>query len=119
VLFAGRREDVADHLRAGDLFAFPSAFEALGLSLVEAAACGLPAIGARTGGIVDVIEDGRSGRLVEPGDAGGLGRVLAELAGDAGLRERLGREARRVAERDFDRDVSLQRYRALFSGLSR
>ena len=39
---------------ASDVFAFPSEFEALGLSLVEAAACGLPCVGSRTGGIVDV-----------------------------------------------------------------
>src|SRR5262249_3822363 len=53
VSFTGRVADVGDYLRASDVFAFPSLFEALGLSLVEAAACGLACLGTRTGGIVD------------------------------------------------------------------
>ncbi len=81
VLFAGRRDRVEDWLRAADLFVFPSLYEALGISLVEAAACGLPAIGSRTGGIVDVIEDDSSGLLVPPGDA------RSARAGPAGARD--------------------------------
>ena len=49
VTFAGRVDDVEDWLRASDVFAFPSVFEALGISLVEAAACGLPAVGLAHG----------------------------------------------------------------------
>jgi len=52
VAFAGRSERVEDFLRAADVFVFPSVFEALGIALVEAAACGLPAVASRTGGIV-------------------------------------------------------------------
>jgi ferredoxin len=42
----------------------------IGISLIEAGSCGLPAVGSRTGGIVDVIEEGESGFLVEPGTLG-------------------------------------------------
>ena len=83
-----------DYLRAADVFVFPSVFEALGIALVEAAACALPAVASRTGGIVDVVEDGVSGRLVAPGDAGALSEALLGLAGDGALRSRMGREAR-------------------------
>src|SRR5262249_55422618 len=76
VTFAGRVDAVEDSLRASDLFAFPSEFEALGISLIEAAACALPAVGARTGGIVDVIEEGGSGLLFQPRDTGGLAAAL-------------------------------------------
>ncbi len=72
VAFAGRSERVEDYLRAADVFVFPSVFEALGIALVEAAACGLPALASRTGGIVDVVEDRVSGHLVPPGDAAAL-----------------------------------------------
>jgi glycosyltransferase involved in cell wall biosynthesis len=48
VLFVGRVDAVEDYLRASDVFAFPSVFEALGISLIEAAACGLPGVGSRT-----------------------------------------------------------------------
>jgi glycosyltransferase involved in cell wall biosynthesis len=114
VTFAGRVDDVADWLRASDVFAFPSVFEALGIALVEAAACGLPAVGARTGGIVDVIEDGVSGRLFEPGKARDLGAALARLADRPEERIHMGEQARRIAERRFDAGDAVVRYRALF-----
>ncbi len=118
VVFAGRVDAVEDWLRAADLFVFPSLFEGLGISLVEAAACGLAAIGSRTGGIVDVIEDGRSGVLVEPGDAAGLAAALRGLAGDALRRSEMGHRARRVARERFDSADALARYRALFREVS-
>jgi glycosyltransferase involved in cell wall biosynthesis len=114
VSFTGRVAHVEDHLRASDVFVFPSEFEALGLSLVEAAACGLPCIGARTGGIVDVIEDGSSGLLVPPGDPDALTQALGSLAADAGRRKALGAGARAVALERFDEEDALARYKALF-----
>ena len=118
VVFAGRVDAVEDWLRAADLFLFPSLFEGLGISLVEAAACGLAAIGSRTGGIVDVIEDARSGVLVEPGNAAGLASALRGLAGDGGRRAEMGHQARRVARERFDSRDALARYRALFREVS-
>jgi glycosyltransferase involved in cell wall biosynthesis len=109
---------VEDWLRAADLFVFPSVFEALGIALVEAAACGLPALASRTGGIVDVVEDGASGLLIAPGDAGALAAGLRALAGDGDRRADMGREARRTALSRFDARDSLDRYRALFREIS-
>jgi glycosyltransferase involved in cell wall biosynthesis len=113
VTFTGRLDDVSEALRAADVFAFPSVYEALGLSLIEAAATGLPAVGARTGGIVDVIEDGASGWLVAPGDVDGLAARLRTLASDAPARARLGARGRAIAEARFDERMALVRYRAL------
>jgi glycosyltransferase involved in cell wall biosynthesis len=117
VSFTGRVDDVADRLRASDLFVFPSEFEALGISLIEAAACGLPAIGARTGGIVDVIEDGASGLLVPPGDAGALASAMRTLLGDPQRRAQMGGRARQIARERFDLEDSVCRYAALFREL--
>jgi glycosyltransferase involved in cell wall biosynthesis len=113
VTFTGALDDVSEALRAADVFAFPSVFEALGLSLIEAAATGLPAVGARTGGIVDVIEDGASGWLVAPGDVAALSARLRALARDAAARARLGARGREIAEAHFDERRALVRYRAL------
>ena len=113
VTFTGRLDDVSEALQAADVFAFPSVYEALGLSLIEAAATGLPAVGARTGGIVDVIEDGASGWLVAPGDVADLAARLRALALDAGARARLGARGREIAEARFDEAGALVRYRAL------
>jgi len=118
VFFAGRSDRVEDWLRASDLFVFPSLYEALGISLVEAAACGLPAIGSRTGGIVDVIEDGRSGLLVPAGDGLALAQALRTLASDGERRLELGVHARSLALARFDERDALARYRALFAEIS-
>jgi len=115
VTFTGRVTAVEDYLRASDVFVFPSRFEALGISLVEAAACGLPAVASRTGGIVDVVLEGATGHLVSPGDASALAEALRALLGDARMREEMGRRARARAERRFDAEDSLERYRAVFA----
>jgi len=114
VTFTGRVERVEDCLRAADIFAFPSVFEGLGLSLIEASACGLPCVGSRTGGIVDVIEEGGSGFLVAPGESAGLAEALGALLRDGDVRERFGRRARDLAQARFDLEDSVDLYRALF-----
>ena len=119
VVFTGRVSNVPDFLRAADVFAFPSEFEALGLSLIEACACGLPAVASRTGGIVDVVEDGRSGLLVPPGDPAALAGALVRLLADEDLRAELGRRGREVARSRFDAAAATSRYRALFGELAR
>ena len=86
--------------RAADLFVMPTRNEAFGLVYQEAAAAGLPAIGSRLNAIPEIIEDGETGLLVEPGDASGLVRALATLIDSAELRTRLGRRARAKIERD-------------------
>ena len=114
VTFAGRVDAVEDWLRASDVFAFPSLVEALGISLIEAAACGLPCVGSRTGGIVDVIEEGRTGLLVPPGDAEALASALRALLSDPGARAAMGEAGRHLGVRRFDVEDSLERYRSLF-----
>lgn len=118
VTFAGRVDVVEGYLRAADLFAFPSTFEGLGISLVEAAACGLPAVASRTGGIVDVVDEGRSGLLVTPGDPDELAGALAALAADTPTRERMGARARAVALERFDERDATRRYLSLFREVS-
>ena len=114
VTFAGRVDAVEDWLRASDVFAFPSIFEALGIALVEAAACGLPAVASRTGGIVDVVEDGRSGVLVPTGDIAALWTALHRLVEQPDLAREMGVAARAVALARFDERDAVSRYRALF-----
>ena len=114
VTFTGRVHDVERWLRASDVFAFPSVFEALGISLVEAAACGLPAVASRTGGIPDVVDEGRSGFLVTPGDTRSLAAALRRLLTDENLSREMGAAARAVAESRFDEGDAVDHYRALF-----
>jgi glycosyltransferase involved in cell wall biosynthesis len=78
----------------------PSYREGLPLCVLEAMAHGRPVVATRVGGIPELVEDGVTGFLVEPGDVAGLRAALERLLADPMLRRRMGREARaRVAER--------------------
>ncbi len=68
----------------------------------EAAACGIPTIGTRHGGIPDIIEDGVTGYLVAERDSVALGERLSALLGDQNLRQSMGIAARKKMEREYD-----------------
>jgi glycosyltransferase involved in cell wall biosynthesis len=60
---------------------------------LEAMACGTPVIASRVGGLATTVQDGTTGVLVPEGDEHALARAIAELLGDSGRREALGRQA--------------------------
>jgi phosphatidyl-myo-inositol dimannoside synthase len=74
-----------------DVFALPSTGEGFGLVFLEAMAFGKPLIGAAAGGVTDIIEHGKNGLLVEPGNIDSLTLALERLVSDEGLRAELGR----------------------------
>lgn len=80
-----------------DLFVFPSPTETCGLVALEAMASGLPVIGAATGGILESVTPGITGRLVPAGDVGGFVRAIVELVHDHHQRSAMGVAARAFA----------------------
>jgi glycosyltransferase involved in cell wall biosynthesis/GT2 family glycosyltransferase len=84
-----------------DILVTPSRFESFGLTLVEGMMFGKPVIGCRAGGMVEVVEDGKTGLLAEPGDVVSLETCLNRLIEDAGLRAQLGTAARARYEKCF------------------
>ena len=119
VTFTGRVENVARYLQAADIFAFPTLDEALGMSLVEAQACGLPAVASFTGGVPDIVQDQVTGLLVPPGEAAPLVQGLRDLITNPGRRQSMGRAARARMLEHFAFDVMVRRYADLFSSLTR
>jgi phosphatidylinositol alpha-1,6-mannosyltransferase len=111
VRFAGRVEDTRAYYAACDVFAMPSgrpgagkAGEGFGISYVEAGACGVPVVASASGGGVEVVIDGETGRLVEPGDSRGLEEAIAGLLADPVDARRLGEAARlHCARFDWER----------------
>lgn len=87
VEFLGFVSDVPAFLASIDIFVLPSLFEGLGVAALEAMAAARPVVASRVGGLAEVVEDGKTGALVPPGDAAALARAIARLA--AG-KERLG-----------------------------
>lgn len=97
VHFLGPRRDLGDLLASWDLFVMPSFWEGLPLSLVLAMGAGLPVVATRVAGIPEVVQDGATGLIVEPGSSAALGAALARMVGDRPLAARLGQAARAFA----------------------
>lgn len=87
--------------------------EALGISFVEAAACGLPLIGTYTGGVPEICRDGYNGYLVHQCDVEAMAQRIVALARDEGLRRHLGDNGRALAQQEFD----IQKQTAKLEGL--
>lgn len=102
-----------------DMLVCSSHTEAMPLALLEAMACGLPAVATRVGGVPDIVEQGHTGFLVGPGDFDDISRCCAQLLGDAALRRRMGERARERAVQRLDLAASAARVGALLEGLAR
>jgi len=82
-----------------DVFVFPSLFEGMPLTLLEAMAAGMPVVTTNTSGMADVVENGFNGISVLPADAEGIADAIAQLCASVELRCRLGREAQNTMRR--------------------
>jgi glycosyltransferase involved in cell wall biosynthesis len=83
------RAEVARLLHGCSIFVLPSRSEPFGVVVTEALACRKAVVATAVGGIPEIIEDGRSGVLVEPDNPGALARALTRMLDDHALRERL------------------------------
>jgi glycosyltransferase involved in cell wall biosynthesis len=100
--YAARPED---YMAAVDVFCLPSYREGFGTVVIEAAAAGIPAIATRIYGVVDAVEEGRTGLLFPPRDIAALQACLCEMADDPARRRQLGAQARLRAQADFSSET--------------
>lgn len=117
VIFAGKVSDaeIEQYLAQCEIFAGPSRYESFGLVFVEAMMFGKPAIGCRVGGMKEVIDDGVTGLLAEPGDAESLRAALATLLANPEKRASMGKAGRARFLENYTReklaDRTLEFYR--------
>jgi glycosyltransferase involved in cell wall biosynthesis len=97
VLCPGFRSDMETLLPECDILVHPAEMEGLGVVILQAAACGVPAVAARAGGIPEVVRDGRSGFLIDPGDSKRLALKVNSLLADETLRRNMSLYARDFA----------------------
>jgi N-acetyl-alpha-D-glucosaminyl L-malate synthase BshA len=114
VQFLGKLESVAPLLASADLFLLPTESESFGLSALEAMASGVPVIGCATGGLPEVVQEGRSGMLFSVGDVDAMAQgALGILTDDSRWRDMSEFAARDARER-FARDAIVGQYEALY-----
>ncbi|HEY9899019.1 MAG TPA: glycosyltransferase [Pantanalinema sp.] len=94
--------EVPAFLASLSIFAMPSLSESFGVAAVEAAACGLPVVASRVGGVGEVVLDRETGLLVPPADPDALAQALERLLLDPALRSRMGEQGRAHVARSFD-----------------
>jgi len=118
-ILAGPRRDIPEILAASDIVALPSRFgEGCPNALLEAMAAGKPVVAARTGGIPEVVVDGKTGILFPREDPTALRSALLRLAADPALRATLGAAGRERVEREFPVSSLVQSYEALYAELT-
>ena len=119
VRFLGERGDIPALLSVSDIYSFPSDEEPFGLAPVEAMAAGVPVVASRTGGLIEIMEDGKNGILVPPRDTKAIACALEALAKDETLRKSLS-EAGRARARFFDSGIAMEQleghFRAVLKG---
>ncbi|MEO1197971.1 MAG: glycosyltransferase family 4 protein [Pseudomonadota bacterium] len=113
--FLGRvpRARLADVYRQADLFVWPAIREAFGLVFLEAQASGLPVIGARRGGVPNVVADGETGLLVPEGDVEAFSEAVTTLIRDPERRQRMGVAARARVLAEHDLAIGVARLGAI------
>ena len=114
VLFLGKQNRVPELLALADVMLLPSEYEAFGLAALEAMACGVPTVAARTGGIPELITDGEDGLLAPAGDIEVMAAHALSLLTNDRRFERFSAAARRTAETRFCTESIIPQYEACY-----
>jgi len=104
VTFLGWRADIVRAMTRWDVFVLPSLAEGFGITALEAMAAGLPIVATAVDGIPELVEDGRTGWLVPPGDPAALAERLHVLLLDPEQRRAMGAAGRARAQEHFSID---------------
>ena len=115
----GEQDQVVPLLSVSDLFLLPSAQESFGLAALEAMACEVPVVASRVGGLPEVVEDGVSGFLCEPGDIDGMANASITLLTDPALHRRFAEAGLNRVRRHFCAGKVVPRYEAYYEEIIR
>jgi glycosyltransferase involved in cell wall biosynthesis len=113
-----RGQEKQDLLAATDLLALPSRIDSFGIVFLEAWAYGKPVIGARAGGVPDVIQDGVDGLLVRFGDAAGIAEAIETLLANPARARAMGQRGRAKVEARYTWDHIYVRLGTLYERLA-
>lgn len=117
VLFLGKRDNLSELYSMSDVKLLMSEKEAFGLVLLEAMACGVPAIGTQIGGIPEIIDPGENGFLVELGDIDAAADAAIRILTDNELHKKMSATALETATKRFSSEKILAEYETLYARL--
>lgn len=117
VRFIGFTSDVPQYMARCRLLAIASHVEAFGMVAIEAMAAAKPVVAARTGGLADIILDGETGFLVEPGNTKLMGERIIEVLRNADRADQMGRAGRRRVLEEFSTGKMIEQFANLYGGL--
>jgi glycosyltransferase involved in cell wall biosynthesis len=115
IILPGFEDDIASVMQAIDVLLLPSYWEGFGIVLIEAMAAGKPAISTLTSSMPEIVADGETGFLIEPGDAEALAQRSVELLKDGALRKRFGAAAQQRVRDLFTLDNMISRLEKYFA----
>ena len=114
VWFLGHCEEVPTLLAEADVFVLPSRSEAFPNGAIEAMAAGLPVVASRVGGLLDLVDEGRTGLLVPPDDPGALASAIESLVLSPARAAAIGAAAREEVARRYSFDRMVRSFEDLF-----
>lgn len=109
IIFLGRRREIPKLMAAADIFVLPSEREAFGLVLLEAAVSGLPVVAANVGGIAEIVENNKTGILVEPKNPAALADAIKEILANPAKALELVKNAKEKTEIHFSAKTMAQK----------
>ncbi len=119
VHFLGKQDEVHRLLPLADLMLMPSELEAFGLAALEAAACRVPTVATRQGGVPELITDGVNGRLLPVGDVEGMAEAAVSLLLDSAALDAMASAARKDAQERFCTTRIIPQYEAFYRSVIR
>lgn len=120
VVFLGRRRDIEKVMAASDFFVLPSAREAFGLVVIEAAIIGLPTVASEIGGLCEIVENGKTGLLAKPENTESLEKAIGYLMENPNKANEFKEAAKERVSKLFDaREMALLTARIYDEVLSR
>jgi len=119
ISFAGPRphDDIPELMRQADLFVLPSLNEGFGIVLIEAMASGLPIVASDTGGIPEIVEHGRTGVLVPPGESDSLAWAIMEVLRDGARTTEMVEGALAEVHKRFSSAAQVRAYERVYGEL--
>jgi len=121
VLFLGKllHDEVPKYLAVSDVFVRPSLSEGLGNVFLEAMAVGLPVIGTPVGGIVDFLQDGKTGLFCQVHNPKSIAEKIKLLLNDDNLRQRIINNAKKLVKNNYSWDLISQKMNHIFNQLNK